>query len=61
MKTQLENRIAEIRKMINYSNLTESELTVLLIERDKLKEALKEMKNKIKVDFVESMRNSMLY
>lgn len=61
MKTQIENRIAEIRNMINYSNLSESELTTLLIERDKLNETLMAMKDKTEVDFVESMRNSMLY
>lgn len=61
MKTQIENRIAEIRNMINYSNLSESELTTLLIERDKLNETLMSMKDKTEVDFVESMRNSMLY
>ena len=61
MKTQIENRIAEIRNMINYSNLSESELTTLLIERDKLNEKLMSMKDKTEVDFVESMRNSMLY
>ena len=61
MKTQIENRIAEIRNMINYSNLSESELTTLLIERDKLNETLRSIKDKTKVDFVESMRNSMLY
>ena len=61
MKTQIENRIAEIRNMINYSNLSESELTTLLIERDKLNETLRLMKDKTEVDFVESMRNSMLY
>ena len=61
MKTQIENRIAEIRNMINYSNLSESELTTLLIERDKLNETLRSMKDKTEVDLVESMRNSMLY
>ena len=61
MKTQIENRIIEIRKMINYSNLSESELTTLLIERDKLNETLRSIKDKTKVDFVESMRHSMLY
>ena len=61
MKTQIENRIAEIRHMINYSNLSESELTTLLIERDKLYETLRSFKDETKVDFVESMRNSMLY
>ena len=61
MKTQIENRIAEIRNMINYSNLSESELTTLLIERDKLNETLMSMKDKTEVDLVESMRNSMLY
>ena len=47
--------------MINYSNLSESELTTLLIERDKLNEILMSMKDKTEVDLVESMRNSMLY
>ena len=61
MKTQIENRIAEIRNMINYSSLSESELTTLLIERDKLNETLRSMKDKTEVDLVESMRNSMLY
>ena len=63
MKTQIESRIAEIRKMINYNNLSESELTTLLIERDKLNETLRSIKDKIEVDFdfEESMRNSMLY
>ena len=61
MKTQIENRIAEIRNMINYSHLSESELTTLLIERDKLNETLMSMKDKTEVDFVENMRSSMLY
>ena len=61
MKTQIKNRIAEIRNMINYSNLSESELTTLLIERDKLNETLRSIKDKTEVDFVESMRNSMIY
>ena len=63
MKAQIESRIAEIRKMINYNNLSESELTTLLIERDKLNETLRSIKDKIEVDFdfEESMRNSMLY
>ena len=61
MKAQIENRIAEIRNMINYSSLSESELTTLLIERDKLNETLRSMKDKTEVDLVESMRNSMLY
>lgn len=61
MKTQIENRIAEIRNKINYSNLSESELTALLIERDKLNEILRSVKDKTEVDPVESMRNSMLY
>jgi len=60
-KTQIEDRIAKIRNIINYSNLSESELTTLLIERDKLKETLMSIKDKTEVDFVESMRNSMLY
>ena len=61
MKTQIENRITEIRNIINYSNLSQSELTTLLIERDKLKETLMSIEDKKEVDFVESMRNSMLY
>jgi len=61
MKTQIEDRIAKIRNIINYSILSESELTTLLIERDKLKETLMSIKDKTEVDFVESMRNSMLY
>ena len=67
MKTQIENRIIEIRKMINYSNLSESELTTLLIERDKLNETLRSIeetedkKEKTADEIFESMRNSMLY
>ena len=61
MKTQIENRIAEIRRMINFNNLSESELTTLLIERDNLNQQLNGFKQVAQVDFVESMRNSMLY
>ena len=61
MKAQIESRIAEIRKMINCNNLSESELTTLLIERNNLLQKLRSIKDKIEVDFVESMRNSMLY
>ena len=61
MKAQIESRIAEIRKMINCNNLSESELTTLLIERNNLLQKLRSIKDKIEVDFEESMRNSMLY
>ena len=66
-KTQIENRIIEIRKMINYNNLSESELTTLLIERNNLLKTLRsieETEDKKEVDFedvFESMRNAMLY
>ena len=61
MKAQIESRIAEIRKMINYNNLSESELTTLLIERDNLLQKLNQFKQENNIDYVESMRNSMLY
>ena len=61
MKAQIESRIAEIRKMINCNNLSESELTTLLIERDNLLQKLNQFKQENNIDYVESMRNSMLY
>ena len=61
MKAQIESRIAEIRKIINYNNLSESELTTLLIERDNLLQKLNQFKQENNIDIVESMRNSMLY
>ena len=61
MKAQIESRIAEIRKMINCNNLSESELTTLSIERDNLLQKLNQLKQENNIDYVESMRNSMLY